>query len=156
MYFVGVGILQKGYTGYPVVHSRIMAHPLETVIREAYAAFGRGDVDGYLRACSEDFSFNIPGESALAGVYTGRQGLHDLAAKAMAITGGTFHEEVEDVLANNQHAVVLARHRFTRGGVQREYRTAHVYEVRDGKLARCFEQPRDAAVFDEAWGSGTE
>src|SRR5690242_9018129 len=27
----------------------LMAHPMETVLREAYAAFGRGDVDGYLQ-----------------------------------------------------------------------------------------------------------
>ena len=37
--------------------------------------------------------------------------------------------------------VVLARHRFTREGRPKDYLTAHVYEIRDGKLARCFEQP---------------
>jgi hypothetical protein len=42
--------------------------------------------------------------------------VYDLAAKAMSITGCTFHEEVEDVLANDNHAVVLAQHRFTRNG----------------------------------------
>jgi ketosteroid isomerase-like protein len=56
-------------------------------------------------------------------------------AKAMEVTGGRFREEVEDVLANDQHAGVLARHRFTRDGQSRDYKTAHVYNVRDGKLA---------------------
>ena len=37
-----------------------MTHPLEATIREAYAAFGRGDVDGYLRPCTEDFEFHVP------------------------------------------------------------------------------------------------
>jgi len=130
-----------------------MAHPLETVIREAYAAFGRGDVDGYLRACTEDFTFHVPGQSGIAGTYAGKQGVYDLAGKAMSITRGTFQEDVEDVLANDHHAVVLARHRFMRDGSPKEYRTAHVYEVAGGKLARCFEQPRNAASFDDAWGS---
>jgi ketosteroid isomerase-like protein len=71
----------------------------------------------------------------------------------MALSGGTFAEEVEDVLTTDRHAVVLACHRFTRDGSRKEYRTAHVYEVREGKLARCFEQPRDPAAFHEAWGS---
>lgn len=71
----------------------------------------------------------------------------------MEITGGTFREEVEDVLANDRHAVVIAQHQFTRGGTAKEYRTAHVYEVQDGKLARCYEQPRDSARFHDAWGS---
>ena len=125
---------------------------LELTIREAYAAFGRGDVDGYLQPCTEDFSFNIPGQGAIAGSWRGKSGLYDLARKAMEVTGGTFREEVEDVLANDRHAIVLARHRFTRDGQTREYRTAHVYEVRDGKLAVCWEQPQDLFMFDDAWG----
>jgi ketosteroid isomerase-like protein len=127
-------------------------HPFEAIIREAYAAFGRGDVDGYLRACIDDFEFHIPGHGGIAGTYVGKAGVYALAEKAMTITGGTFHEEVEDVLANDHHSVVLACHRFIRDGAAKDYRTAHVYEIVDGKLARCFEQPRDLAAFDEAWG----
>jgi ketosteroid isomerase-like protein len=130
-----------------------MTHPLEAIIRDAYAAFGRGDIDGYLGACTENFTFHVPGQGGIAGDYIGKQGLDDLAGKAISITGGTFHEEVEDVMANDNHAVVLARHRFIRNGSPKDYRTAHVYEVRDGRLAQCFEQPRDPAGFDDAWGS---
>lgn len=130
-----------------------MSHPLEQTIRDAYAAFGRGDVDGYLRACTDNFTFNVPGRGGISGAWVGRQGLYDLASKAMSTTGGTFQEDVEDVLANDQHAIVLARHRFKRDGISKEYSTAHVYEVRDGKLTTCFEQPRDPAIFHDAWGS---
>ncbi|MBV8820342.1 MAG: nuclear transport factor 2 family protein [Acidobacteriaceae bacterium] len=129
-----------------------MSHPLEKIIRDAYAAFGCGDVDGYLQACTPNFRFNVPGQGALAGSYLGKEGLHDLARLAMDLTGGTFQEEVEAVLANDAHAVVLARHQFTRNRTAKEYRTAHVYEVRDGKLAECWEQPRDQQQFDDAWG----
>jgi ketosteroid isomerase-like protein len=128
-----------------------MAHPFEAVIREAYAAFAQGDVDGYLRACTEDFEFQVPGHGGIAGTYVGR-GLHALAEKAMTITGGTFREDVEDVMANDEHAVVEARHRFRRGAILHDYKTGHLYTIRDGKLARCIEQPRDQDVFDEAWG----
>jgi hypothetical protein len=48
----------------------------------------------------------------------------ELAGKAMDITGGTLREEVEDVLANDSHAVVLAGHRFTRDGISKDYKTA--------------------------------
>jgi ketosteroid isomerase-like protein len=129
-----------------------MAHPLETRLRDAYAAFGRGDLEGYWRACTADFKFHVPGRSGVAGTYLGKEGLQELARKVMGLSGGSFQEEVEDVLANDRHAVVLARHRLVRGGMPREYRTAHVYEIAAGKLAECFEQPRDPAGFDEAWG----
>jgi len=129
-----------------------MAHSIEAMIREAYAAFGRGDVDGYLQACTDDFSFQIPGRGAIGGAWHGKEGLHELARMAMSVTAGSFMEEVEDVLANDRHAVVLARHQFTREGQSKDYRTAHVYDLRDGKLAHCWEQPQDLSIFDEAWG----
>src|SRR5438477_11181796 len=131
-----------------------MAHPLEAIIREAYAAFGRGDLDGYLRHCTDDWAFHVAGTGAIAGTYRGREGLYELARKAMTTTNGTFQEEVEDVLANDSHGVVLARHRFTRDGQPREYRTVHVYTIRDSKFAECFEHPRDQNGFDDAWGPG--
>ena len=133
-----------------------MAHPIEEIIREAYAAFARGDLDGYFRACSEDWNFNIAGQGAIAGTYRGKQGLYELAQKAMATTSSTFQEDVEDVLANDEHGIVLARHRFTRGGQQQEYHTVHVYEIRDGKLTACREHPRDQNAFDAAWGPRIE
>jgi uncharacterized protein len=99
-----------------------MAHSLEAVIREAYAAFGRGDVDGFLQPCTQDFSFNIPGRGAIAGSWRGKAGMWELARKAMEVTGGSFREEVDDVLANDHHAVVLARHQFTRDGAIKRIR----------------------------------
>ena len=129
-----------------------MPHPNETMIREAYAAFGRGDFDGYLRACTDDWTFNVPGTSRVAGSYRGREGLMQIVEKIGQIAGTTFVEEVHDVLANDEHGVVLAIHRFEAGGRPREYRTAHVYHIRDGKLAECWEQPQDQAAFDAAWG----
>lgn len=133
-----------------------MSHPLEQAIRDAYTAFSQGDVDGYLRPCSDDLSFNVPGKGGLSGSWVGAQGLRDLAAKAMALTSGTFHEEVEDVLVNDHHALVLARHRFTRNGSPKDYRTAHIYDVCNGRLTACFEQPRDSAEFHDAWGSSQD
>ena len=96
------------------------------------------------------------GEGGISGTWIGLQGLYDLAGKAMSLTAGTFREDVIDVLANDRHAVVLARHYFTRDGASKDYQTVHVYDVRDGKLAKCFEHPRDPAQFHDAWGSNSE
>jgi ketosteroid isomerase-like protein len=133
-----------------------MAHPIEAVIREAYAAFARGDLGGYFRSCSEDWNFNIAGRGAIAGTYCGKLARYELAQEAIATTSGTFQKDVEDILANDQHAIVLTRHRLTRDGQQQECHTVHVYEIRDGKLAACWEHPRDQTAFDAAWGPRTE
>jgi ketosteroid isomerase-like protein len=127
-----------------------MAHANEQTIRDAYAAFGRGDLEGYLASCVDDFVFNVPGRSRVAGTYRGRAEFMRLIGTVMELSGGKFEEDVLDVLANERHGVVLAVHRFSRDGAPKQYLTAHVYGIRDGKLAECWEQPRDPAAFDQA------
>jgi ketosteroid isomerase-like protein len=128
-----------------------MPHPNETLLRDAYAAFGRGDIEGYWSVCAPEFTFNVPGRNAMAGSYSGKDTFMGMVGKVMQLTAGQFQEEVHDVLANDEHGVVLAIHRFTRNGQAFEYRTAHVYELCDGRLQECWEQPQDQAAFDAAW-----
>jgi uncharacterized protein len=49
-----------------------VAHPNEVLVREAFAAFGRGDMDA-LRSqyFAEDIRWHTPGRSPLAGDYEG-------------------------------------------------------------------------------------
>jgi len=60
-----------------------MSHSLEAVIREAYSAFGQGDLDGYLQVCTEDFTFCVAGRGGISGKYIGKHGLYELAGKAL-------------------------------------------------------------------------
>ncbi|MBV9282517.1 MAG: nuclear transport factor 2 family protein [Chloroflexi bacterium] len=128
-----------------------MTHPNEAQLRQAYADFGRGDLEAYWSHCGDDFAFNVPGHNRVAGSYRGHDRFFALIGTVMELTGGQFEEIVEDVLANAEHGVVLVLHRFPRAGRPKEYRSAHVYDIRDGKFIECWEQPRDQAVFDDAW-----
>ena len=47
--------------------------------------------------------------------------------------------------------VVYAHHAFDANGEKREYRTMHLYEIRDGKLASFREVPVEMDVFQSAW-----
>ena len=128
-----------------------MAHPNEELLRNAYATFAGGDMEGYLKDCTEDFTFHVPGCNQVSGSYRGKDEFRRLIGIVMKVTEGAFQEEVHDVLANDKHGVVLALHRFKRDGEPKEYRTAHVYHIRGGKLAECWEQPQDQQIFDDAW-----
>lgn len=129
-----------------------MSEAVEQMVRDAYAAFGRGDFDGYMSCCTSDWSFHVPGRSRMSGDYVGRDGLMGIVANVGAIAGASFREEVHDVVANDTHAVVLAVHSLERDGVPRTYNTVHVYHLRDGKLAEAWECPQDQAAFEDAWG----
>ena len=128
-------------------------HPLELTIRRAYHSYDCGNLDGFLEACCEDFSLSVAGLSLVSGVWKGKSGLQALTRKLNEISCGSLRQEIDEVLANDRHAVVLVFRRFTRDSVPKGYASAHVYLIRHGKLARGWEQPRDLYEFDRAWGA---
>ena len=127
-----------------------MAHPHENRLRELYATFARGDLAGFLAGCTDDVTFHVPGRTPFSGVHT-RATFASFIGQVMAISGGTFREDIVDVFANADHGVLLLEHYFQRDGRRVAYRTAHVVELRDGKLARWEEWPGSLAEFDAAW-----
>jgi ketosteroid isomerase-like protein len=50
-----------------------MSHPNEDVLGNAYVAFVRGDLEGYLCYCSNKIVFQFPGRNSVAGTYTREQ-----------------------------------------------------------------------------------
>lgn len=130
-----------------------MPHPNETMLREAYEAFARGDLDAYLSRCTNAMTFRVPGRSMVAGVYARSQFASGLIARVMEGSGGSFTEVVIDVVANDRRGVVLARHELTRGGRTYSYNTAHIYRIEQGRMASFEEYPEDLHAFDAAWGA---
>jgi ketosteroid isomerase-like protein len=127
-----------------------MAHPNEQMLRQLYAAFGRGDMQAVLGSCTDDVVFHVPGRSRLAGDYD-RSGFPAMIGKVMELSAGTFREDVLDVLVGQDHGAALLRHRLERGGTPIEYTTLHVWRLRDGKCAEWWEHPRDQYAFDQVW-----
>ena len=128
-----------------------MAHANEEVLRDLYAIFAKGDMQGFLAGCTDDVSFSVPGTAAVSGEYTKGTFL-DLIAPVMELSGGSFNEEVIDVFANDDHGVLLLRHSFTRADEPRDYLTAHIVTMRDDKIATWREYPGSLKEFEEAWG----
>lgn len=127
-----------------------MKHPNVAVLEKIYAAFTAGDFQGVLRSCSEKVTFQVPGKSALAGKYT-RETFPQLTEKLAALSGGSFRLQAHDILASDQHAVVLASVSFVKNGAAVEYRTAHVWRIEQGIPVAWYEYPRDLYAYDASW-----
>jgi ketosteroid isomerase-like protein len=129
-----------------------MAHPNEDLVREIFAAFGRGDLDALRsRYMAEDACFHYPGRGLLAGDHEGVAKVLEISGRAFELSGGTFRLEIHDVLANDEHAVALFTARGERAGRRLEDRTAEVFRIRDGKAAEMWLYPADLYANDEFW-----
>jgi ketosteroid isomerase-like protein len=127
-----------------------MAHKNETMLRTAYAAFAKGDVAGYFEHCTPDISFRIPGNQLVGGTHSKDQFLAILGPAMQAI-GGTFREEVQRVVANDDFAAVLVSQQAERDGKLHRWNAVHYYRIVNGRLAEFWEFVDDQHAFDAAW-----
>jgi ketosteroid isomerase-like protein len=79
-------------------------------IRALFAAFHQGDLGVIEATIGEDAVWHFPGRRGkLAGDHVGRDAILRFLLSVPELTGGTFHLELIDVVANESNAVVLFR-----------------------------------------------
>jgi ketosteroid isomerase-like protein len=128
-----------------------MGHPNEDRLRELSAAFARGDLEALLDGCTDDVLFAVPGYASVSGSYT-RSEFPGWIQDVMERTGGTFREDIVEVVANDEHGVLLLVQTFDRDGEHYEYQTAHLVSFTGSKIARWTEHPGSMRDFEAAWG----
>jgi uncharacterized protein len=129
-----------------------MAHPNEDLLREGYAAFGRGDLDALQNQFfAPDITWHFPGKSPFAGDYQGVAEVLGWLARTFELSGGTIRVELNDVLANDELAVALVTINAQREGKELADGSVQVYRVRDGKIAEVWNHPADLYVNDAFW-----
>ena len=128
-----------------------MAHPNEELARRGYEAFSSGDLDALNEMFSEDVRWHTPGRSQIAGDLQGRDAVYGQFAKIAELSGGTFSLSIHDVLANDEHAVVLVTATASREGKSFEDNQVHILHVSDGKVTEFWGHPGDQHKADEFW-----
>jgi ketosteroid isomerase-like protein len=129
-----------------------MAHPNEVLVREAFAAFGRGDIDALQSQYFDPgIRWHFHGRGPLAGDHEGVARVAGMLARPGELSGGTHSLELHDVIGNDDHVVVLATARAERPGRQLESSVVHVFHVRDGKVTEAWTHHADLYALDEFW-----
>jgi uncharacterized protein len=124
-------------------------HPNEQVVRRLFSAFETNDTTTIDALLADDVAWNAPGRGVNSGRRTGKQELFAGIGRLAELTGGTLRGEIHDVLASDDHAVVLQTTRGERDGHESlEDREAIVLHLRDGKVVEVWEYPGDVYAMD--------
>jgi hypothetical protein len=133
-------------------------HPNARLIREFhdrqntfYAGGGQAPAGALL---AEDVAWHVPGRSAIAGDYRGRDEVLRHFAARRKLAHRTFRITVRGVLADDERAVIFASGEAGRDGSRRAWETVAVFRVAHGKIAECWVLPYDQQQFDEVWAHG--
>jgi len=111
------------------------------IVKDFFAAIGRGDKQGLLALVAEDIEWIIPGEDwPLAGTHRGRAGVEDALKKASEEAPFSYPQPPEYVAQGDRVLVVG----FARGKIKAMNKTfedhfVFAITVRDGKLANIRE-----------------
>jgi uncharacterized protein len=109
------------------------------VVQETYAAFGRGDIPTLLSLLSDEVEWNYPGLSLIpfAGTHRGHEGV--ALFLSLVVETLEFEQfEPREFVAQDDTVVVLDYERSLVKVTGRtfEQEWAHVYTLREGKIAK--------------------
>lgn len=127
------------------------AHPNEALMRDGYAAFGRGDMEALRELFDPQVILHIPGHSPVSGIYKGIDEVFALFARLFTETGGTIWNELHDAVANDNHAVALVRQTADRAGKKLDARLVNIQHIRDGKVTESWYFTDDERTLEDFW-----
>jgi ketosteroid isomerase-like protein len=110
------------------------------IMRRGYEAFSRGDMDMLRNELfAADIVWHQSGRNQTSGDYTGPDAVIGLFGKLFQLTDGTFRIDVHDLLASEEHVVVLAQVHAQRAGKTLQHgQYSHICHFRDGKLSEAW------------------
>jgi len=127
-------------------------HPNASRIRELFAAFRAGDVAAIDGAIADDAVWRFPGRRGqLAGEHRGKDRIFSFLMNVQALTGGTFHLDLADVAASDEHAVAIFRGHGERQGRRLDNPTALVIRFSGDKIAELREFVWDLEHVEDFW-----
>ena len=126
-------------------------HPNVELSRRGYDAFGQGDLATLSELIADDATWHVRGLGPLNGDYHGRDQIFGFFGRLFEETGGTFRLDVHDILANDEHTVVLATLTATRGGKSIEVPVANVSHNRDGQVTEFWSAVTDPKAALDFW-----
>lgn len=126
-------------------------HPNLEIARAGYEAFAAGDMAGVNDLLADDIVWHSGGNNILTGDYEGKEAVLNYFGLLMQETGGSFKNDIHDLLANDDHGVALVTVSANRNGKSIEGNIVHVFHMRDGKMTEFWSISEDQAQFDDFW-----
>ncbi len=128
------------------------ATSLEARLRQGYENFDKGDLDAIRGDFAPDTVWHSGGSNILTGDYKGIDDVFAYFMKIFEETGGTFKNEVHDVLANETHGVALVKATGTRKGKTLDTNTVHVVHFNsEGQISESWIIPEEFEKSNDFW-----
>ena len=123
----------------------------DALVRRIFDAFARKQGFALRGLFADDAAWTVPGRSAMAGTYRGREEIFRFLSRLPKETDGTYSSELRDVLASDERAAALYRARGRRRGRELELDQVLLFRIADGLVREVLALPSDPEAFEAFW-----
>ncbi len=122
------------------------------IMRRAYEAFNKGDINTLIEIFDESVVWHLPGRSSMAKDYQGRDATLAYFGLIGQETSGTFQAELQHLLTDDDDRVVgIQRSTGERNGKRLDVGNCIVFQLKDGRVTDGREHFHDLYAWDEFW-----
>jgi ketosteroid isomerase-like protein len=122
------------------------------IMQRAYDAFNKGDMSTLIDLFDERAVWHLPGRSAMANDYQGRDATLAYFAQIGQETGGTFQAELQELIGDDEDRVIgMQRSTADRDGRHLDVGNCIVFQLKDGRIIDGREHFHDLYAWDEFW-----
>lgn len=127
-----------------------MAYQNAELASRVHAAIVSADLDAMRELFAPDVIWHVSGHGPLAADYEGIGAVLGMFGRLYDMADGTLAYDVHDVVASDEHAVVLLTVRASIAGRGLADKAAHVCHVRDGRVSQVWALHWDQRAVDDA------
>lgn len=125
------------------------------VVKELYAAFGRGDIEPLIAAAADDINweYEATSEIPIGGTRHSRKGVAEYF-QDLAAPGTDQKLEMTEFFANEDAVAAFGRYQciMKATGIRVDTPVAHYFKFRDGKISRFVQLSNTAAILEALRG----
>jgi uncharacterized protein len=119
------------------------------VVREAYAAYTRGDRAPLWALLAPGVTFHVAGDHPLSGDYRGVEEVQGYLSTMERLNGGPGGATLDTVIADESGDMVLLESTTRHGDVERSI--GHVLRFEGDRLVELWDNPADPQAEDRYW-----
>jgi uncharacterized protein len=119
------------------------------LIKALLTGFATRDWPAIRDTLAQNVVFHFPGGNSFSGDYKGREQSLEMLARVTEWTEGSMRVKLHDVLANEQHGVVMYTVSAKHEDKAISYRYIDIYHIRDGQIIEVWGSTVDSSDFDD-------